>query len=63
MILCRADITSKNPARVKKYLKNYDGLIKKISTVEERDRLRNFQPPVKGEEIMSIFNSCCIWNV
>ena len=56
MILCRADITSKNPARVKKYLKNYDGLIKKISTVEERDRLRNFQPPVKGEEIMSIFN-------
>jgi poly(A) polymerase len=55
IILCRADITSKNPARVKKYLKNYDILLEKISKVEERDRLRNFQPPVKGEEIMDIF--------
>jgi poly(A) polymerase len=55
MVLCRADITSKNPGRVKKYLKNYDILLKKIKEVEERDRLRNFQPPVKGGEIMKIF--------
>jgi len=57
MILCRADITSKNPARVKKYLQNYDQLLEKIVRVEERDRMRNFQPPVKGEEIMEIFQS------
>jgi len=55
MILCRADITSKNPTRVKKYLKNYDHLIDKVAVVEERDRIRNFQPPVSGEEVMEIF--------
>jgi len=57
MVLCRADITSKNQARVKKYTANYDYLLKKIEQVEERDRVRNFQPPINGKEIMEIFNT------
>jgi len=56
MLLCRADITSKNPKRVRKYIGNYDRLMIKIEEVEERDRLRNFQPPVDGREIMEVFN-------
>ncbi len=55
MTLCRADITSKNPERVKRYLANYDRVIKRMAEVEERDRLRNFQPPVDGNEIMKLF--------
>lgn len=55
MTLCRADITSKNPRRVKRYFANYDQVIIKMAEVEERDRLRNFQPPVSGNEIMEIF--------
>lgn len=54
MLLCRADITSQNPGRVVRYLKNYDAVIEKMKEVEEKDRLRNWQPPVKGDEIMSV---------
>jgi len=56
MLLCRADITSKNENKVKKFLANYDEVIRKISEVEEKDRLRNFKHPVDGNEIMQIFN-------
>lgn len=52
MNLCRADITSQNPGRVSRYLKNYDLVLEKMKEVEAKDRLRNWQPPVRGDEIM-----------
>lgn len=54
LTLCRADITSKDPAKVKKYLENFDRVEKRVQEVEERDKIRNFQSPVRGEEIMNI---------
>lgn len=52
--LCRADITSKNPLKVSKYLNNYNVVMQKVKDVQEKDNLKAFQSPVKGEEIMEI---------
>ena len=55
MILCKSDITSKNQAKVKRFLANFDSVIERLKIVEEKDKIRNWQPPIDGAIIMQTF--------
>lgn len=56
IILCKSDITTKSYAKQTRFKKNFEYVFQKIKEVEEKDHIRNFQPPISGEEIMDMFN-------